>query len=509
VDNISVVRIEEMKKELSSGQFPVRYVKDLGKGHGYMLFNFYGPLPFYVGAVLNDIGINLVGALKRTYFLAFFLGTLFMYLLGKKLYGWWSGVVAAGVYSFTPFLGFDTYYRGGLGEIWAISLVPLTLYFLVNYLTKYSISTLSASSITTALLMLSHNLTAYLTLGVVFCFFLILQKEKKLGYKILLPFIIGLLLSAFFWLPAFIEKNLVWVWYMEKNTSDYQYGFLQYRMLYSPNFLFKMDYLNPWYGLLPLIGLVIVLIRKIRLGTIAKTCFLISAASLFLTMPLSKPIWDNLKPILSILQFPWRFLTIYTVFLPLFIGSLMVGRSKVKYIVGLLIITCSIASSYKSFQPEKYEFVDKYRADDPCGTTWGYEYLPVWTKACLKQYPNSKFDFFEGKGQIESLIDRSRYYELRVKTEENSTLRVNEYFFPGWKASVDGVTTPINYQNLYGIISFPIEKVQHTVVVKFEDTPLRSLSNKVSLLSFMSLVFLLVFSIFKKFIHPKEVIVTK
>lgn len=159
-NNISVVRIEEMRKELDSGQFPVRYVKDLGREHGYMLFNFYGPLPFYTGAVLNKLGINLVGALKRTYLIAFILGTVFMYLLGKKFFGRWGGIVTAGFYTLSPFLGMDTYSRGGLGEVWAISLIPAVLYFLTVYLTNLSQSLLVFSAIALAALILSHKKTS-------------------------------------------------------------------------------------------------------------------------------------------------------------------------------------------------------------------------------------------------------------------------------------------------------------------------------------------------------------
>jgi uncharacterized membrane protein len=48
-DDTQVSRVVVMGRALIHGQFPVRWVSDLGYGYGYPLFNFYGPLPYYVG----------------------------------------------------------------------------------------------------------------------------------------------------------------------------------------------------------------------------------------------------------------------------------------------------------------------------------------------------------------------------------------------------------------------------------------------------------------------------
>ena len=36
-----VARLQQMDKSLKAGQFPVRWVEDLGFGYGYPVFNFY------------------------------------------------------------------------------------------------------------------------------------------------------------------------------------------------------------------------------------------------------------------------------------------------------------------------------------------------------------------------------------------------------------------------------------------------------------------------------------
>ncbi len=476
-----------MRKELDFGQLPVRYVKDLGKGHGYMLFNYYAPLPFYIGAMLNKIGVNSVGALKRTYLIAITLGAIFMYLLVKKYFGIWAGIVSSGFYSLSPFFGMDIYSRGGLGEVWAISLMPMVLYFLTGFSEKPALFSLIFSSLAIAGLVLSHNLTSYMAIFVILFFVFLLVKNQK-RRLLVFPFLLGLGLSAFFWLPSFVEKNYIWVWYMEKNISEYQNYFLPYEILYSPKSFFGISYLTPFYGLGLIWIIVIAFFRKKRMDRIFILSFLVSFLSLLLVFPVSKPVWNIFSSTISIVQFPWRFLTIYTVFLPLLLGFALSEKGKAKYVLGTLILLTAVVTSINSFRPLKYEFVDKYRAEDPCGTTWGYEYLPVWTKICLKQFPDLKFDFFEGEGIIKPIINADRNYKFEVEVKENSILRINEYYYPGWKAYINGKEVPVNYSNFYGIISLSVNKGKSLVELRLKETPVADFSDKVSLFCLISIV---------------------
>src|SRR3990170_5209576 len=63
-DDTQPARLYEMAQALADGQFPVRWVRDLGYGYGYPLFNFYAPLPYYIGAFLYLIGVELIISTK-------------------------------------------------------------------------------------------------------------------------------------------------------------------------------------------------------------------------------------------------------------------------------------------------------------------------------------------------------------------------------------------------------------------------------------------------------------
>ena len=60
MDDVQVVRVDEMSRELIAGQFPVRMIHHLAFGAGSLLFNFYGTLAYYVGSVFHILGISLV-----------------------------------------------------------------------------------------------------------------------------------------------------------------------------------------------------------------------------------------------------------------------------------------------------------------------------------------------------------------------------------------------------------------------------------------------------------------
>src|SRR3990172_4216282 len=66
-DNTQVERVFQMTKSISDGQFPVRWVDDLGYGYGYPIFNFYAPLPYYIGGAIYALGATGLTAAKAMF----------------------------------------------------------------------------------------------------------------------------------------------------------------------------------------------------------------------------------------------------------------------------------------------------------------------------------------------------------------------------------------------------------------------------------------------------------
>lgn len=490
-DNISVVRIEEMAKELKAGQFPVRQVADLGRHRGYMLFNFYAPLPFYFSAFLYLLGVNLVGALKRAFLVAFIMGTVSMFLLAKKFFGRLGGIVAAIFFAFSSYFGFDVYTRGGLGEVWALALSPLVFlsFFELSQKKNFIWGFLGATSL--AFLILSHNLTAYMVAPFLIAWVIFWRWQNKTRWLILISFLLGFGLSAFFWLPAMAEKSFIWVTYTQRDFQTFQEGLLH--NLKEFLFPFPPAKFNFLYFVIPmLVGLCALLDKKIKL--IPRKAILISfgffIVSFLMCWGISAPIWKLFFGFLYIFQFPWRFFIIATLFASFLAGAFVYLLPKrLSLILSIFLVVLVIFLNLGNFRPKTYEFVDKYTPDDPCGTSWGYEYFPTWVKVCLKKDPNIKYEIVSGKAAVKEVKIKPRNYEIQVEGEGESRLRFNEYYYPGWTVFVDDTKAVIDYNNLNGLIEITVLPGKHMVTAKFLDTPIRKFSNIISLSSVIILLF--------------------
>lgn len=122
-DFIHVARIYEMDIALKDGQFPVRWVPDFR--YGEPLFNFYAPLPFYIGSAVHNIGFGFLDTIKILLGLGFVLSTIAMFYLGKELFGRWGGLISAILYLYAPYHSVDVYVRGAMSESLALIFFPL------------------------------------------------------------------------------------------------------------------------------------------------------------------------------------------------------------------------------------------------------------------------------------------------------------------------------------------------------------------------------------------------
>ena len=79
-DDTQVARVYEMAKGLADGMLPVRWSADLGYGFGYPVFNFYDPLPYYVGGIIENAGFNALLATKAMMVLGVMLAGILIYV---------------------------------------------------------------------------------------------------------------------------------------------------------------------------------------------------------------------------------------------------------------------------------------------------------------------------------------------------------------------------------------------------------------------------------------------
>ena len=88
-------------------------------------------------------------------------------------------------------------------------------------------------------------------------------------------------------------------------------------------------------------------------------------------------------------------------------------------------------------------------------------------------------------------------------------MKVNTIYFPGWQITVDGKKLAFDYSNQQGLIYFLIPAGSHEIKVQFKETPVRLVSDWISIVSFWIVIILLInngipnlFRRLKKILNP-------
>ena len=189
-DNTQIVRVFEMYKSLGDKMFPVRLVGWLGYGYGYPIFNFYSPLPYYLGAVFAFMGFDFVNSTKSMMSFGTLLSGLTMFYLAKKYFGSTAGIVASVIYAYFPYHAVNIYVRGAVGELFAYAFLPLVFLGMLELLSIkfrknlffHEINTVLLISFGIFLVAISHNLSLlmlFLLLPIFLVFGLLKSSSKK------------------------------------------------------------------------------------------------------------------------------------------------------------------------------------------------------------------------------------------------------------------------------------------------------------------------------------------
>jgi len=359
-DDTQVTRVIVMGRALRNGQFPVRWVADLGYGLGYPIFNFYGPLPYYVGGVLYSLGIDAVFATKVMFFLGAVLPGFAMFVAARQCLGNSSALVASGLYLYAPYHAVQIYVRGAVGEYYALIFFPFLLLAFWYVFENKNAKSFLLGSIGLAGIILSHTILGYVTVLFIILaiiFLTLLSILKKIVISILIGSISivigGLAISAFYWLPALTEIGYTNVSSQIGPSSNWSDHFVCPDQLWESTWGYggsapgcTGDGMSYQLGKLHIIGGVLAIIlwkiKASRINSINSTILLsavISLAAVFFATSYSAGIW-KLIPRFEYVQYPWRFLAVANFGLSLIAASgiSLVSNKVFRRILALLFV---------------------------------------------------------------------------------------------------------------------------------------------------------------------------
>ncbi len=406
-------RTLDMAENLQHGIFPPRWMAHAAYDLGYPMFNHYAALPYYFSGGLTALGVSPIVAIQATQTLGFVLAALAMALWARRVYRSQAAVMlSVAAYTFAPFHLVNVYVRGdSLSEFYAFVCYPLILWSLDRLAERPTRQRIVIAALTYGALILTHNVSA-----LIFAPFALLYAAARVSEsanlrsseaanqesrirnqesancefhvsrftfhvsrftlhvsrfisnipllisRLLLPFLLAFLLTAWFWAPAILETK-----YGQMGT-EFTEGYFHYSqhfrgwnlvqpsLAFNYNVAIRTEDAGPFaMGLtqagLAAVGAIILglSIAQSRAGKwqtavapsqqvnksanhvsrftfqIQNPTFLFILFGLFLSTFMitrfSRPLWDHL-PLLEMTQFPWRFLSVQALFTAIATGAI-------------------------------------------------------------------------------------------------------------------------------------------------------------------------------------------
>lgn len=541
----SIFFIIEFDRSFQDGAWWPVWGPDHAVGFGYPTFLLYAPLAFYVGEAFHLLGLGFAAAAKATWALGFLLGAAGSYRLARRWLSPAAALVASLAFTYAPYHFVQIYVRAALGEFMAMAWLPWTVLAFLWLWDRPGPRRAALAALALAALMLFHTVSTLMFTpfigGLLLALFVRdwrrgqsffrLIGSPKVGWTVASLVVAGLLTCIFF-VPMLFERGYVAQWQWVKDSYSYLLHFVYPGQFLSSAWGYGYSVEGPNDGMSFQIGLPILLLTGVGLIAIldqwrrrreaepirgrGMALFLVvsTAAALFLMTPAAKPLWDAL-PLVELIQFPWRLLALSTFTLALLagFGARVLDRtsaggerayaSPFVYVAALTLVVSSLPFARPVLVPLRpqdesplavLDFEMAY--PDMRGLTAWAERTPLDADSPLiAQYlagqPLQKAAIASGAGEILEQSARALSAEARVRADGPVRLLFYTYYFPGWRATVDGQPVEIRPEGPNALIAVDAPAGEHQVRVSFGPTPIRLIGRALSGLGVLALGVLL------------------
>jgi hypothetical protein len=321
-------RLPEMAEALRDHQ--LIWAPDLSAGHGQPLFEFAPPLVYL--AAMPFLSLGIADAYQFGLALLFSLGALALWRLAARLGASREVrfcVVAA--WLFAPYLDLDLFVRAAFAEAAAVAVAPIALAGIMAALDEPNARRVLFGAMAVMLIPLAHDGAALLLLPALALFvagraYTSKQRARSViaGGLVLAG---GLALSAFFWLPAFVEKDFTKVHLLKEEALRWSDHAIEPWQLFTLSWGYGTSNPGPDDGMSFQLGWAHLALAMSgawlawRSRDPSRRALALSGSALalfyaFLSTRWSSPIWSHLET-LQYLAYPWRALMVPALFLPL------------------------------------------------------------------------------------------------------------------------------------------------------------------------------------------------
>ncbi len=498
-------RLSEFSKIIGEHQFPPVWAPDLDNGHGQPLFEFAPPLIYVTALPFYEGGVKLADSLQFGLVILFAMGAIAVYLLGRRMsFSRIASLGGAAVWLFAPYQSLDVYVSARFAEASAIAMAPVALLGLITALQNPTILNVALGAVAIALLPLAHNAIALLMFPI---FALIILARSAVSDRPVRTAAAGaaaiaggLGLSAFFWLPALLEKDFVKTNLLRTDFLDWRFHIISPWQLFWGKWGFGYSVAGPNDGIsfslgwvhiaLAIAGIVIGIRALNRMRRVDAMIFAgaVMAGSLLAT-EWTSPIWAHVAT-LQYMAYPWRTLCIPALFMPLlalYVFDRLGPKSVVLLIAAVVLVNLphTEPKGYLTFDEEFYE--PSSIAQRGLNTTTREEYEPRWARQRMWGTGNGFLNSPLWQS-VRELYWTSTSHEYSVVTKSPMLAIDTTDYYPGWTVTIDGRETNITPEPMFGLISFQVPPGQHTIKIELLPTRVRHLALMLSILTLAALL---------------------
>ncbi len=530
-----LLRVYEMQANLRAGVLPARWMPHAAYGLGYPFFSYYAALPYYLAAILSLAGAGVLWAIKLTQLVGFLGAAAAMYALADELLDDpLAALLAAAAYTFAPFHVVNVYVRGdSLSEFYAFVFYALIVWGAVRLRRAPTVGNLALLAVSYGALTITHTVSAFIfspLAGLVVLWAALTAPRVRLRVFVMgavaLP--LGAAMGAWYWLPALLERGLVSLGEMTTGYFHYS-GHFRGRNLVQTGLLF--DYtLDGGHTPFAIGGLQAALIagglavilgswawrRRPRWGDLALVPLL--AYAVWPITPSSAVAWEKL-PLLPMVQFPWRFLSIVALATALVAAVALSRLGRLRWLTPVLVLALAASALARlpveplplreqDITSERLQLYEHLTSN--IGSTVRAEYLPAtavprpFTSAALirgEEYPPP----VAGKGQLGgsqllSAGPERQVWEVTVESPEAIAI-FQTYDFAGWQATVDGEPAEILAGAANGRIALEMSEGKHRVELSLGPTRVRAAAERASLTAIAAAAVLIVAGLWRSRRH--------
>jgi uncharacterized membrane protein len=498
-----LVRISEFRTALLNGQITPYWGENLYGGLGSPIYLFYAPLYSLIATALSPLTGSIPSAGALALILITLCGLVFMYLFLSeylRFYGIRNDrAVRIGLYLFalSPYLINDKLIRNADAEFTALCISPLALYGVILIARKTWAGTFLIA-LGLALTILSHNLTALITFSILIVMAVGLHGVKQ-PHKLLCAtggMLLGLAMSAFFWIPALAYKSRVQITQITSGKFDFHTQYKPLTQLFGYENFFSVGALAPLVLMIAFLMVYLAWKNRRYHNLVRAMLCVCTIASVFLLLqsPISIPLWESIY-FLKLFQFPWRMMGPFSLAIAL-TGTLLfasvssrwhkAGSRKMELTVLLLCLLNALPHLLHARALPERDLPERLKAaniqQQVLPATVADEYLPLKANKKLLDLglrghaPIHDSD----KGlSIDVIENRGGKIALFTRAEEPGHIHLSRWFFPSWGVRIDGNRIAVTADK-DGLLTLEVPAGTHYVDAFLTPPLLRQIGNGIS-----------------------------